>query len=102
MCKNKESRIAKHPIIQFNRGKKIKFYFEGKEIEAYEGETVAVALIAVGIKVFRYSKRHKRPRGLFCAIGKCSSCLMEIDGISNQMTCITLVKEGMKVRRQEI
>ncbi|MBI4721806.1 MAG: (2Fe-2S)-binding protein [Candidatus Stahlbacteria bacterium] len=95
-------RLTQHPIIQFKRDKKIKFYFEGQEFLAYEGETVAAALIASGIKVFRYSRRHKRPRGFFCAIGKCSSCLMEIDGIPNQMTCIRLVKEGMQVKRQEI
>lgn len=95
-------RITQHPIIEFKRGRKIKFYFEGDPVEAYDRETVAAALIASGIKVFRYSKRHKRPRGFFCAIGKCSSCLMEIDGVPNQMTCIRLVKQGMKVRRQEI
>lgn len=95
-------RITHHPIIDFKREKPIKFYFEGKEITAYEGETVASALIASGIKVFRYSKHHKRPLGFFCAIGKCSSCLMEIDGVPNQMTCIRLVKEGMQVKRQEI
>ena len=95
-------RLNQHPIIQFKRDKKIKFYFEGQEFLAYEGETVAAALIASGIKVFRYSKRHKRALGLFCAIGKCSSCLMEIDSVPNQMTCIRLVKENMQVRRQEI
>ena len=94
-------RITQHPIIQFKRDKKIKFSFEGREFLAYEGETVAAALIASGIKVFRYSKRHKRAIGLFCAIGKCSSCLMEIDGVPNQMTCIRLVKEGMKIRKQK-
>lgn len=95
------ARLTEHPIIQFKRGKKIQFYFENKEITAYEGETVAAALIASGIKVFRYSKKYKRPRGFFCAIGKCSSCLMEINGVPNQMTCMKLVEQGMKVKRQK-
>ena len=89
-----------HPILQFKRGKEIKFYFEGQEVTAYEGETVASALISAGIKTFSFSKRHKRPRGFFCAIGKCSSCILEIDGVPNQMSCMKLVKEGMKVKRQ--
>ncbi|MDI6839798.1 MAG: (2Fe-2S)-binding protein [bacterium] len=93
-------RLIKHPIVEFKRGKKVKFYFEAKELEAYEGETVASALIASGVKIFRYSKHYKRPLGFFCAIGKCSSCLMEINGVPNQMTCMRLVEEGMKVRRQ--
>ncbi len=94
-------RIWEHPILEFKRGKKVKIYFEGKEIEAYEGESVAAALIASGIKVLRYSPKMKRPRGLFCAIGKCSSCLMEIDGKPNQMACMIRVKEGMQIRRQK-
>jgi len=94
-------RLIKHPIIEFQRGKKIKFFFEGKEINAYQGETVAAALIASGIKVFKYSKKYKRPRGLFCAIGKCSSCLVEINGIPNQMACVRLVEEGINVKRQK-
>ncbi|MCK4306880.1 (2Fe-2S)-binding protein [candidate division WOR-3 bacterium] len=97
-----KNRLTQHPILEFKRGKKIKFYFEGKELEAYEGETVASALIASGVKVFSHSKRHNRPRGFFCAIGKCSSCFMEIDGVPNQMTCMRLVQQGMQVRRQEI
>ena len=94
-------RITEHPIIKFKRGKKVMIYFEGKPIEAYEGESVAAALIAAGIYVFRYSPRHKRARGLFCAIGKCSSCLMEIDGKPNQMACMVRVHDGMRVRRQK-
>lgn len=94
-------RIKKHPIIEFKRGKKIKIYFEGKELEAYEGETVAAALIANEIKILSYSKKYKRPRGFFCAIGKCSSCLMEIDGVPNQMACLIPVKEGMQIKQQK-
>ena len=96
-----EGRIKAHPILEFKRGKSVKFYFEGLEIEAYEGETVAAALHAAGIRVLRHTPNMNRPAGLFCAIGKCSSCLMEIDGIPNVRSCMTKVKEGMKVRRQE-
>jgi sarcosine oxidase subunit alpha len=94
-----QGRLTEHPILKFKRGRKVRIYFEDRETEAYEGESVAAALIASGVKVFRHSKRHKRPRGLFCAIGKCSSCLMEIDGVPNQMTCTVLVRDGMRVKR---
>ncbi len=94
-------RITEHPILKFQRGKEVTIYFEGKPIKAYEGETVAAALVANGIKVFRYSPKKNRPRGFFCAIGKCSSCLMEIDGKPNVMACTTLVEVGMRVARQK-
>ena len=93
-------RLYQHPILEFKRGRKLRFYFEGKELEAYEGETVAAALLANGIKVLRYAPKTGRPRGFFCAIGKCSSCLMVVDGAPNVRTCIALVKDGMKVGRQ--
>ena len=93
--------LTKHPILEFKRGKKVKFYFEGKELEGYEGLPIAAALHAVGIKDLRYSEKYNRPRGFFCAVGKCSSCLMEVDGRPNVMVCMEPLKQGMKVRRQK-
>lgn len=93
-------RIKNHPILKFKRGKRITIFFEGKHIKAYEGESVAAALIADGIKVLSYSKKQKRPRGFFCAIGKCSSCLMNIDSKPNTFACMTLVRDKMKIKRQ--
>ncbi|RKZ33640.1 (2Fe-2S)-binding protein [bacterium] len=94
-------RIEKHPILDFERGKKVAFKFEGKTMYGYEGEPIAAALHDNGVKVLRYSIRHNRPRGFFCAIGRCSSCLMEVDGIPNIRTCITPLKEGMEIRLQK-
>lgn len=93
-------RIFEHPVINFERGEKIYFYFEGKELEAYEGETIAAALHANGIRVLRITPNKGRTQGLFCAIGKCSSCLMNVDGVPNVRTCITPVKAGMEVKKQ--
>jgi|UniRef100_A0A7V3RFP6 predicted molibdopterin-dependent oxidoreductase YjgC len=96
-----EGRITEHPILNFTKKKTVKFFFEGREVEAYEGDSVAAALHASGIRVLRYTPVNGRPAGFFCAVGKCSSCLMEIDGIPNVRSCMTEVKEGMSVRRQK-
>jgi len=93
-------RIDQHPILSFPRGKKINFTFNGRNIEAYEGETVAAALHAAGIKVLSHSLRYSRPRGFYCAIGKCSSCMMQVDGVPNVKTCMILAKHGMQVKSQ--
>jgi len=82
-------RIDKHPILEFKKGAKIKFYFEGQPVEGYQGEPIAAALHAAGIKVLRHSVKLDRPRGFFCAVGKCSSCLMEVDGVPNVFSCVT-------------
>jgi D-hydroxyproline dehydrogenase subunit gamma len=41
------------------------------------------------------------PRGIFCGMGVCFDCLMVIDGIPNTRACMTWVREGMDVRRQD-
>ncbi len=95
-------RIQEHPILDFSkkRGRKVTIYFEGEPIEAYEGEPIAEALHAAGIRILNYTHEKNRPRGLFCAIGKCSSCLMVVNGIPNTRTCITLVEDGLRIERQ--
>ena len=94
-------RISRHPILSFDRGKKITFTFNGKKIDAYENETVASSLTAAGINILSRSIKHNRPRGFFCGIGKCSSCLMTVDGVPNVKTCVTPVKDGMIVESQD-
>jgi sarcosine oxidase subunit alpha len=93
-------RLTEHPVLRFKRGREVTVYFKGQPIKAYEGETIATALHAAGIRVLNYSNNQKRPRGLFCAIGKCSSCLMIVNGVPNVRTCITLVEDGMQIEPQ--
>jgi len=93
-------RITDHPLLTFDRGKKIYFTFNGQKIEAYKGETIAAALHAAGIKVLKRSITHERPRGFFCAIGKCASCMMNVNGVPNVKTCVTLSEDGMVVESQ--
>ena len=73
---------------------------DGKEIEGYEGEPIAAALKAAGLMVHRYTKKEHKPRGIFCAIGRCTDCVMVVDGVPNVRTCITPLVAGMDVRTQ--
>ena len=93
-------RIKDHPILDFRRGEKISFFFNGQEMEGYTGETIAAALHAAGIRELAKSPKLHRPRGLFCAIGHCASCLMVVNGQPNIRVCITKVRPGMKVETQ--
>ncbi len=94
-------RIKNHPILDFARDREITFYYNGQEIAAYPGETIASALHAAGIRKLSTSSKHHRPRGFFCAIGNCSSCFMVVDGEPNVKTCVVEVEEGMVVEEQE-
>jgi sarcosine oxidase subunit alpha len=69
-------------------------------VEAYEGESIAIALYAIGIDVLSWSPKLGRPRGPLCMIGKCSSCFMIVDGVPNTKTCRLPVREGLRVERQ--
>jgi aerobic-type carbon monoxide dehydrogenase small subunit (CoxS/CutS family) len=93
-------RIEKHPILKFEPGAPVTFTFDGRRLQARSGDTVAAALLANGVEVFRESARLHRPRGFFCGIGRCSSCNMIVDGVPDVRVCVTPVAEGMDVRTQ--
>ncbi len=94
-------RIAEHPILGNSpEGKMVTFTFDGKELSGYEGEPIAVALRVNGVMVHRYTAKRHEPRGVFCAIGRCTDCVMIVDGVPNVRTCITPLKAGMKVETQ--
>lgn len=94
-------RIEQHPILEFSRGEKVTFFFNGQAVDGYTSETIAAALHAAGIRELGHSPELHRPRGLFCAIGNCSSCFMTVDGQPNVRVCVTKVKAGMQVEEQE-
>jgi len=95
-------RIAEHPILgQTEKGKLVAFTCDGKTVEGYEGEPIAMALKAAGLMVHRYTKKEHKARGIFCAIGRCTDCVMVVDGVPNVRTCITPLKEGMVVQTQD-
>lgn len=74
--------------------------FEGREIEAREGDSVAAALLAAGVRAIRESVVSGEPRAPYCMMGVCFECLAEIDGVPNRQACMVRVRAGMKVRRQ--
>ncbi|HHZ11657.1 MAG TPA: (2Fe-2S)-binding protein [Acholeplasmataceae bacterium] len=95
-------RIKDHPVLDFGRERRrIAFTYEGETFYGYEGDTIAAALIAAGVVKFRESLVRKRPRGLYCAIGNCSSCHMIVNGEANIKTCITPLEEGLRVEMQK-
>jgi len=93
-------RIEKHPVLEFERGEKITFFYNDREVEAFEGDTIAAALHEFGVHKLGTSPELHRPRGLFCAIGNCSSCFMVVDGKPNMRVCVIKVQQGMKVKEQ--
>jgi len=90
-------RITEHPILDIKKGKKVTIYFDAKPVEGFDDEPIAVTLYASGIKKLSESLKQHKPRGIFCCIGNCSSCLMKVDGIPNVRTCTKRISDGMIV-----
>ena len=78
----------------------IRFSFDGREIVARLGDSVAVALLAAGEVSLRETPISGAPRAPYCMMGICFDCLVEIDGMGNRQACLTQATQGMNVRRQ--
>jgi predicted molibdopterin-dependent oxidoreductase YjgC len=90
-----------HPILGTqDKATVVEIVVDGTLVRAREGEMLAATLIAEGIRVFHYSTKRKEPRGVFCAIGRCTDCVMIVDGVPNVRTCVTPVRAGMVVQTQ--
>ncbi len=95
-------RIKNHPVLgESPEGKLVNFTYDGKTLQGYEGEPIAAALRVNGIMIHRYTAKRHEPRGVFCAIGRCTDCVMVVDGQPNVRTCITPLREGMKIQTQD-
>lgn len=78
----------------------VAFTFEGRQVTADRGDSIASALLAAGEIVFRNTAISGVQRGPFCMMGVCFECLVEVDGAPGRQACMVPVREGMVVRKQ--
>ncbi|MDX6764987.1 MULTISPECIES: (2Fe-2S)-binding protein [Streptomyces] len=75
--------------------------FDGRELPALEGQSVAAVLWAAGILAWRTTREAGAPRGAFCGIGSCYDCLVTVNGLPNQRACLVPARPGDAVTTQE-
>lgn len=91
-------RIEHHPVLgPLARKRGISFWFQGKRLEALEGETIAAALLASGIRTLRVHEETGAPRGIYCNIGHCFECRVTVNGVPGFRGCMTPVKDDMEI-----
>lgn len=73
---------------------------DGLAVTAQPGETVAAVMLRQPEPWTRVSPVGGGRRAPYCMMGVCFDCLAEVDGQASTQTCLTLVREGMQVRRQ--
>lgn len=83
-----------------NSSSKVVFYWEGEEIRANKGDTIAAALLVAGIRSTRTTPATQSARAPFCMMGSCFECRVEVDGEQNVQGCMRLVEPGIQVKRQ--
>jgi D-hydroxyproline dehydrogenase subunit gamma len=82
------------------RGPAVEVVIEGRPVTAYLGETVATVLLAEGRLATRRTVGGA-PRGVFCGMGVCFDCLVVVDDLPNTRACMTWVRAGMRIARQD-
>ena len=79
----------------------VTIYVEDVPVQTVEGATVAAAMAEAGLDAARGTAKRHEERGPFCHMGVCFECLWEIDGVPTTQACLTTVREGMRVKRQQ-
>ena len=81
----------------YNRSKKVNINVNNKDIEAYEGECLAIVLFINNIKKLRLSPKKKQSRGMYCLMGSSQECVVLIDE-KKVISCNVFIKDGMKIK----
>lgn len=76
----------------------VPFSFNHLTLLGIEGEPIAAALMANGIRTIRHCEITDQPRGIFCGIGHCYECRAEVNGIPNVRTCLTPLEANTVVQ----
>jgi len=88
------------PASEAREVRNVRLTFDGDEVLCVEGQTLAAAFLATGRRAWRFTSRRGEPRGVFCGMGICFDCLVEVDGRPNVRACLTPAAEGMRVETQ--
>ncbi|MCD4722234.1 MAG: (2Fe-2S)-binding protein, partial [Desulfobacula sp.] len=74
--------------------------WEGQSFTGFEGDSVASALFANGVKIFSRSLKYHRPRGLYSMDGESANTMVNINGECNARSETTLLSQGDRVTAQ--
>ena len=81
--------------------REVTFTFNGENFKGVEGQSIAAALMATGIRELRKTRFNEEPRLIFCGIGICFECVVVVDGVANQRACLVEIVDGAKIESQK-
>src|SRR5699024_6571336 len=93
-----KNRIVEHPVLgNLDNQTALTFTFEGNKYTGYEGDTIASALHANGIRRLRVHEESGTARGIYCNIGHCFECRLTVDQTYGVRACMTEMKADLVV-----
>ncbi|MFP4049775.1 MAG: FAD-dependent oxidoreductase [Desulfovermiculus sp.] len=95
-------RLSNLSTLRVNPQGAVPFTYKDTTFFGLEGDSLATALFANGVRIFARSLKYHRPRGLYSLDGECSNTMMEVDGIPNVRTETTVLKDYQRVREQNV
>jgi len=96
-----ELRLPPMPGEVIARERPVSFTFNGTPYQGYEGDTIASALAATGVRIFNRSFKYHRPRGLMTAGWLDPNLMMQVGDEPNVRGGHRLITAGMDVRSQD-
>ena len=73
---------------------------DGIPTSGLAGQSLAGVLLASGTLGFRRTSAQQLPRGVFCGIGVCFDCLVEVNGLRDVRACQRRAADGDVVTTQ--
>ncbi|GGM42401.1 (2Fe-2S)-binding protein [Promicromonospora citrea] len=75
-------------------------WVDGEPVTGTAGQTIAGVLLGAGRRAWRTTRGGAAPRGVFCGIGVCFDCLVEVNGLRDVRACLRRAHDGDVVVRQ--
>ena len=72
----------------------VSFTLDGEPVTGVLGQSIAGVLLASDRLGFRQTAKHDKPRGVFCGIGVCFDCLVEVNGLRDVRACQRRARDG--------
>lgn len=85
------------PITPYNIAT-VSLTIDGEQVTGIEGQSLAGVIMACDRLELRRTAIAGRPRGVFCGIGVCFDCLVEVNGLQDVRACQRKARNGDVVR----
>lgn len=73
---------------------------DDRPLTGIRGQSIAAVILGAGIDTWRTTSMLGQARGLFCGIGICYDCVVELNGRRDVRACQRTARDGDVVRTQ--